>query len=279
MGVTEKELEEQIFEQIREKIASNHIILPSLPQIALRVRQITQQDDASVEELSKMIGRDAAISARLVKVANSAFNRGTLPVKTVKAAIIRLGIELVKTLVTQLSILQVMNSNNRSLMAGFVKDSLYIGAIAAALAERHPHLDGETALLGGLVHDIGRLPLHDGLEQIRETKGNRMIQRALTDRLHGRVGALLLTEWGFPEELVAVAADHEEIERQGGEQVDYVDIVITAMLRHHMTTGREGVLRGLSPAALPAVQRTLPDRKVPSHTIKARKEYVESVLS
>lgn len=279
MATTDNELEARVFEQVREKIAKNQIILPSLPQIAIKVREFSQQDGAKIEALSQVIAGDAAISARLLKVANSAYNRASSPITTVKGAVVRLGLDLVKILVTQLSTLQMMNTNGRESMDGLVKDGLNIGAIAAALAEQHPHLDSETAMLAGLVHDIGRLPLLDGLEQIPETQGKPDIQGVMADRLHGMVGAMLLVEWGFPKDLVTVAAEHERLERPGGKLADYVDIVITAMVIHYLTTGRQPLLRGLSPMALPAVLKTLPDRKIPAEEIKRRKAYVETLLS
>jgi HD-like signal output (HDOD) protein len=71
---------------VQTEIDANRLILPTLPDIALKVRDIVSKGDASASELANMIVTDAALSARLIQVANSPLYRGTKEVKNIQMA-------------------------------------------------------------------------------------------------------------------------------------------------------------------------------------------------
>ncbi len=245
--------EQAILQALEEAIASNRIILPSLPEVALRVRQMCGQDDVSHTELEKEITKDAAISARLFKVANSSALYSARPLTSLRQAITRLGLNLVRSLVTQLSILQTMQGDiNDERMRGFAASGLRISALCHTLALGQRHLDAEQAALAGLVHDIGKLPLRRFLEAHPELCEAQECQQ-LELVLHPAVGGLLLRQWKFPEELVRVAEEHEEMERNPAEQADYTDLVIAANLLHYGT--ESGRYAHLADKTIPALTK------------------------
>jgi len=239
------EQEEAILHAIEEAITTNRIILPSLPEVAFRVREMCNQDDVSHTHLEKEIAKDAAISARLFKVANSSALYSARPLTSLRQAITRLGLNLVRSLVTQLSILQTMQGDiNDERMRGFAASGLRISAICHTLAISQPRLDAEQAAMAGLVHDIGKLPLRRFLETNEQLCRELDCQR-LELTLHPAVGGLLLRQWKFPDELVQVAEEHEDMERDPAEQADYTDLVIAANLLHYGTqSGRYADLAG-----------------------------------
>jgi HD-like signal output (HDOD) protein len=232
--------EQAIFHAIKEAIATNRIILPSLPEVALRVREMCGQDDVSHTQLEKEISKDAAISARLFKVANSSALYSSRPLTSLGQAITRLGLNLVRSLVTQLSILQTMQGDhNDDRLRGFAASGLRISAISHTLAMSQPHLDAEQAALAGLVHDIGKLPLRSYLEADAQLSQDQQLCQQLELALHPAVGGLLLRHWKFPDELVQAAEEHEDMERDPAVKADYADLVIAANLLHYGTdTGR-----------------------------------------
>ncbi len=244
--------EEAIFQAIEEAIASNRIILPSLPEVAFRVREMCGQDDVSHTQLEKEISKDAAISARLFKVANSSALYSARPLTSLSQAITRLGLNLVRSLVTQLSILQTMQGDhNDDRLRGFAASGLRISAICHTLAVKQPHIDNEQAALAGLVHDIGKLLLRRYLEADPELSQDQPLCQQLELALHPAVGGLLLRHWKFPDELVQAAEEHEHMERDPAEKADYADLVIAANLLHYGTeSGRYAHLAGKSIPAL-----------------------------
>src|SRR5690554_6493592 len=74
-------------------IKADKLILPTLPEAALRVREVAEDPDANIDQLAKVIGGDAALSARIIRVANSPLLRANRAIEDLKTALMRLGIE------------------------------------------------------------------------------------------------------------------------------------------------------------------------------------------
>lgn len=271
--------EKKLLARIEQDITSNRLIFPSLPEVALRVRRLTEDENCTPAKLEKEIAKDAAIAARLIKVANSSAMRSGRPVTSLKQAITRLGLSLVRTLVTQLSILQSMNRcRDPQRLRGFVASGLKISALCHALAQRQKHLDPEQAALAGLLHDIGKLPLRQFLGNYPKARDNERLCQHLEQRLHPRVGAMLLSHWQLPRELVQVAGEHEETGRDSGKRADYTDVVIAANLLHYGTAkGRYAHLDGVS---VPALEKCRPaDGGAISRQCDQRMELSRALLS
>lgn len=247
-----KERARQIYHLLEAEVAANRLILPSLPEVACQVRTLTTRDTTTLDELEREIARDAAITARLIKVANSSLLRRGKPISSLRQAIASLGMNLVRSLVTQLSVLQTMQGSggNAERLRGFVMGGMHISALCHSLAQPFTHLDAELAALGGLLHDIGKLPLREFLARRPELSAAERLQFELM--LHPHVGAMLLRRWHMADELIQVARWHETILRESGSpQPDYVDLVIAANLLHYGTDkGRFARHAGISIPAL-----------------------------
>jgi HD-like signal output (HDOD) protein len=107
---------------VQTEIDANRLILPTLPDIALKVRDIVSKGDASASELANMIVTDAALSARLIQVANSPLYRGTKEVKNIQMAVSRLGNNTIKTLITSLVMQQMFTPSSKLLESEFKKN-------------------------------------------------------------------------------------------------------------------------------------------------------------
>lgn len=228
-----KEQAQDLLTLLQKEIQANRIILPSLPEVALRVRHLTEDENCSITQLEQEISKDAAITARLLKVANSsALNRGS-SVNSLKQAIMNLGLSLVRSLVTQLAILQTMQTGyDQKRLQDFVANSLKISGICQNLAASFKHLDPEMASLAGLLHDIGKLPLRNFLEKQSQLSAQERLQFEYL--LHPAAGAIMLKYWNMPSALVVVALKHESILRDPPNKLpDYTDLVITANIIHY----------------------------------------------
>lgn len=272
-----RERAQNLLKVIEDDIKSNRLILPSLPEVAIKVRTLVADPDCSVNCLAAEVIKDATITARLIKVANSSALQRGRPVTGVKQAISSLGFNLVRSLVTQLSILQTMRaSKDRTRLHGFVASGLHISALCHSIAKNTGHLDAELASLGGLLHDIGKLPLRDFLlTQEKLTKLERL-QFELV--LHPVVGGLLLKHWQMTDELVQMARWHETVMRETGtDKADYVDVVIAANLLHYGTTkGRYAKYANLS---IPAISKCGLDGKTLDKDLAAQRMQLTQAMA
>lgn len=228
-----KERALQLLRVIEADITDNRLILPSLPEVAVRVRQLIANPDCNISVLERQISKDAAMTARLLKVANSSIMSRGNKVTSLRHAILNLGFDLVGSLVTQMAILQTMRkSRDEARLEGFVAGSLRVSTLSYSIAAQFDHLDPELASLGGLLHDIGKLPLREYLYSNPDFSMDERLQFELI--LHPYTGAILLKHWGMADALIQVAFYHERILRDSpGELPDYTDVVIVANLMHY----------------------------------------------
>lgn len=222
--------------EILEDIKTNRLKLPILPEIAFKVREAVSDTNAAAAAIAKAVSSDATIAARLLQVVNSPLYRGANSINSLQSAIARLGPPLVRNLVTSLILKQLFQSKSallRQRMQVLWEHSTQVAAIAHVLARKFTRLQPDEAMLAGLIHDIGVLPILLKAENYPELLTDEAQLNGIIDKLHASIGRLILDAWKFPPELVTVAAEHENLARVSG-QVDYTDIVTVANLHAHL---------------------------------------------
>ena len=236
-----QQLADRFLNDIRNDLAKDRLVLPSLPDVVLRVWMALEAKDANARRIADAIARDPALSVRLLRVANSAFyGQARKPVTDLARAVARLGNKLVRYMVAILEVAQVYNVKAHPLTQPHLEhlwhESTLIATLAELIARRLPHLSPEEALLAGLIHRIGMLPILVRAETVPAILNDPRILRGLAETLEPEVGRTLLTHWQFPPELVAVAAEHDDLTRESPGLADYVDVVQTALLMAYQGT-------------------------------------------
>ena len=226
--------ENAFLENLYKAIDEKRLTLPTLPEVALKVRDAVESENSSAGQVADMIATDAALSARLLQVANSPLYRGRNPIDNLQMAVARLGTRLVRSLVVSLIMQQIFQATSDVLDKRFRQiweQSVQIAAISRVLAQNLKHLDKEQALLAGLIHNIGALPVLTMADQYPELLTDPAELDRVIDALSPRIGRRILQDWDFPETLVRVPANFLELHYDGGDQADYVDVVIVARLQ------------------------------------------------
>ncbi|PWG65370.1 HDOD domain-containing protein [Spiribacter halobius] len=209
--------------------------LPGLPEMALRVRQAASAENASSDALARLIGQDAAMSTRLMKVANAAAARRAAPARSLDRAIARIGFGLTCSLVTGLCILRQMERYRGDVAArlrAHHEASVAVAAIAHYLARQARGVDPHEAMLAGLLHDIGVLPILDFAARNPALAADGAALDALIERRRAPLGAAVLDQWHFPPSLVGVAAGLDQLDREHEGGTDLLDVILAARLEH-----------------------------------------------
>jgi HD-like signal output (HDOD) protein len=219
---------------VQEELDANRLVLPTLPDVALKVRDAVAKGDTSAQELAEMIVTDAALSTRLIQVANSPLYRGAMEVNSIQMAVTRLGSTTIRTLITSL-VMQQMFAPTTPLLEQYFRETweqgVNVSAISRALADLVPHLNPEEAMLAGLIHQIGKLPVLMLVEDIPEFRDSPSRLNKLLEKAHPAIGKIIMDTWDFPEELKSVASEYVNFQRSDGEKADYVDLVQVAFLQ------------------------------------------------
>jgi len=236
-----KELIDRLIHAMLDDIKANRIVLPTLPEVALKIRDIIDNPSTTTSEVYATLRLDAALSARLLKLANSPLFRPKSPIEDLNTAITRLGSRNIKNLVTNLVLEQTFQTGCYSpevkdKLKSQWKYNLRIAAISYFLAKNYSSLNPDEAMMAGLIHDIGTLPIIEYAESVPELTTNPRALEMLMNKLHTKIGRLILKKWRFPEALITVAAEHENMFRDPSINLDYTDIVIIAILLSHIGT-------------------------------------------
>jgi len=244
--------QEAFYNELLADLEKGTLVLPTLPEVALRVRDVVDDPDATAAQLSDIIITDAALSARLLKVANSPLYRGRVAIENIQMAVSRLGLSLVRNLVTSLVMEQMFQATSNRLdtrLRELWEHSTEVSAICQVLASKHRNLKVDEAMLAGLIHDIGKLPILMKAEDKPDLISNTAALDNVLESLHTRVGEAILKSWNFSDALIAVAAEHENLKRNSENGPDLVDLVQVANLQSYFNTDK-----ALSPDELAKVK-------------------------
>jgi len=193
--------------------------LPTLPAVLTRIMRLTVSEKTSAADVAAVIAQDAALTAEVLRIVNSAYYTLRQPISTVERAIVVLGFDRIKSVALTASVVDLWEhgaTHKDFDLAAFWEHSLGT-AIACEVVARESGLAApEDAFVAGLFHDLGKVVLdqHMGAvfaEVLDHVQPGVLMREAELDVMgfaHDRIGEWLLTEWKIPPEIVAGAAHH-----------------------------------------------------------------------
>jgi HD-like signal output (HDOD) protein len=216
-----------------EKINNDTLVLPTLPAIALKVRTAADDPNINLNTMAEVVSQDPSLSARMIKISNSAYLGRSVKVISTQQAITRIGLRQMKNIVTALAMEQLFVSKNdvvKQYMSQIWSDTIEIVANSLAVMQiyvketKKRTLNLESIMLAALVHNIGALPILTEAERHANVFANPNFLDLSIEKMSGKLGASILTEWGFEPEFVNVAFNWKSFP-VSSEAVSYLDIV------------------------------------------------------
>jgi HD-like signal output (HDOD) protein/signal transduction histidine kinase len=198
--------------------------LPAMPQILIKLIEHLQADDAGMPELAALIAKDAAMTSKILTVANSsAYHRNNRAVG-LEQSLVSLGTDMIKTLVISESVFQTFNSfphSSSTDLRGFWKSSLTTAVIARDIAKQMEYGHAEEAYLAGLLHNVGRLALLATAPKeyafnfmARDDEDLCAVEQRTLQITHSEAGAWLIERWHLDSFLAdSVLYHHEPVSR------------------------------------------------------------------
>ncbi len=216
------------------ELRSNQLRLPSVPDVAWKVRRIVDQEDSGADQVALAVSADPAMAAKLVRACNSPLYRGFSDVRSVREAVVRLGMRTTRQLVTVFSMREVFKTRQKALQVEMEKlwrHSREVAALCWVLADHATSLDPEEALLAGLLHDIGVVPvLVQAEHHVNLFADPDNLHRAISD-LRADVGTAVLEKWSFPESFIEAVRHAEDWNHECRDaEPQLVDVVILAQM-------------------------------------------------
>jgi len=198
--------------------------LPSLPHILIKLLRACRDDEICFDTISEIISNDAALSTKVISVANSPVYGHARHLDSLKHILMFLGLDTIKSIAITASVKQFFSrySDEKSLfLKHFWKHSLYCATIAKELAKLTNYKYVEEAYIAGLLHDIGKLVLENKADfeygKSAHNKGMAkellLLEQQKFKITHDDLGSMLLDKWGINETISdAVRYHHASIE-------------------------------------------------------------------
>jgi HD-like signal output (HDOD) protein len=232
--------EGRIFQEIYEATQARKLELPPMPEVAIRIQRLSSDPDVGIPELTKVIQMDAAVAGALLHATNSPLYRGAKAITNIRDAVVRLGLKTTRMLATNIAMRQTFEAKSPAVkerMRQLWEHSVNVSAIAYVLARKNRRFDPERALLVGLMHDIGVIPILKYMEQQNLNPSSEALDSTIA-KLHAMTGVLVMNFWGMDPELVSVVEEADNWMRDAGETPDYCDLVIVSQLLSYTNTPR-----------------------------------------
>ncbi|MYM33619.1 HDOD domain-containing protein [Duganella sp. FT50W] len=147
------------FKHIAAQASRGDITFPANVNASLRLQQALNDPDCHVEEAARLIQADPLLAARSVAIANSvAYNRSRTEISSVRAAVQRLGVRTLQSLVAALIVRQIGSQVSEPSLAAKINQlwehTAHVAALSQVIARRVTHVDPDTALFAGIVHEV-----------------------------------------------------------------------------------------------------------------------------
>lgn len=211
---------------IRKKIYSKIDELPTLSGTVTHLLNLLEDKNSNALLLTEVIKKDPALTAKILKVANSAYYGFSQKISDLERAVALLGFNMVKSLAISIGVMKNLPSQKKS--SGFSEKELWRHSVTVAILLReigkrlYPHEDTEYLFILGLLHDIGIVVFNQFFSDLYnevlddagllDRKEIYMVEQKIIGVDHGEVGGMLLTRWNFPSIISLPVNNHHQEE-------------------------------------------------------------------
>lgn len=237
---------------------SDKLALPTIPDVSVKIRRAINDDKANNSKIARVVQVDPSITARLIQISNSPLYRGRRKIESCPEALTRLGLKASQDIITAFAMKAVFSAKSaviRKKMQELWAHSSYVASISAVLAHKTPGFDPDRAMLAGLVHDIGIVPILTYADKQADILKTPKDLVDTIKNLRAKIGIQIIRKWDFPVDFEDVINHAENWHREGEEKADYTDIVIIAQL--HSFIGKIDIKKMPKMDELPAYKKLM----------------------
>ena len=204
-----------------QDLVERNVRLVSLPEVCIQVQALADSPHTTAEDIGEVVGKDTALTSRLLKLVNSAYFGMPVKIDTITRAVNMIGMRELRNLTMAASAAEVFARVPGDLidMASFWQHSVYCALLARNLAQHCNVLHSERLFTAGLLHDVGRLLMLMKLpdetaqaESLRQQSDKDICEyeQQLLGFDHAEVGQVLLLHWNMPANLCASIRYHHD---------------------------------------------------------------------
>ena len=243
-----------------QDLVGSKLTIPTLPEVVLRVQHLVEDPNSGTSEIGAVISEDAPLAAKVLRVANSAYYGLAGRCTSIELASTVLGVHVLRSIVAQVSVLQAFKHVDKKWGAP-VKElwshATQTAQICSRIAEKAPGSTSASAgdaYTCGLLHDIGKVVMLDGLEDAyveaidAARKSGEPLHEIERERFgfdHAEVGGVVGVRWDLPETVVSAIERHHGPQELALQQPISAAVYAANQIAHHAASGDEASLRSV----------------------------------
>ncbi len=234
-----------------EKLIEKTKDIASLPAIYNEIVEVVYHPRSSSNDVANVISSDTGLTARLLRIVNSAFYGFAARIETVSRAIVVVGTNELCELALATSVMKMFDEALRDVidMRMFWRHSLCCGAVARILARHRREANLERYFVMGLLHDIGRLVIFVQIPELGRATMNKaaesykplsVAEKEMLGFTHAHVGWLLLKTWNLPETHSEAVRFHHQPGRTKNYPMETAIVHMADVITNVIRVGRSG---------------------------------------
>jgi len=228
---------------LAQELSKGGVDLSSVPDIVIRVQRALANEDVSNEIVVNLLGSEPVLASRLLSMANSApLNAPGRKIADLRMAVARVGFNIVRSAALSFAVEQlrcaVQFKHLVPILDGLWKHSVQIAALSHVVARRFTSLNADTALLAGLMHNVGRIYLLTRASSHPALFGDQLAYQSIVRDWQANVTKALLENWQVAEEIVDAVSSYEDLNREMRGPVTLTDVLaLASLLQQHKSHG------------------------------------------
>ena len=228
---------------LAQELSQGRVDLPSVPEIVVKVQRALANDDVSNEIVVKVLGSEPVLASKLLSMANSAaLNTSGRKVADLRMAVARVGFNIVRSAALTFAMEQLKAAPQfkhlEPMLDALWKHSVHVAALSHVVARRFTSLNGDTALLAGLMHNVGRIYILTRASSHPTLFADQLTYQSIVRDWHTNVAKALLENWQVADEIIDAVSNHEDMNREARGPVTLTDVVaLSTLLQQHIMQG------------------------------------------
>lgn len=217
------------------ELSKGPVELPAVPEIVVKLQRTLSDENVSNDTVVVVVGAEPMLAGKLMTMANSAaLNTSGRKIADLRTAVARVGFNIVRSAALSFAVDQLRKAEEfrdlRAPLDVLWKNSVQIAALAHVLARRFTSLNGDAALLAGLMHNVGRIYILTRAAKAPALMADRLTYNSMVRDWHSNVAKAVLENWRVAEEVVDAVTSYEDLDREARGPVTLTDVLSLAVL-------------------------------------------------
>jgi HD-like signal output (HDOD) protein len=223
------------------ELSTGQVELPSVPEVVIKLQRTLADENVSNETVVLVVGAEPMLAGKLMNMANSAaLNTSGRRIADLRTAVARVGFNIVRSAALTFAMDQLRKVGEyehlRDALDALWKSSVQIAALSHVLARRLTSLNGDAALLAGLMHNVGRIYILTRASKNHVLMADRLTYDSMVRDWHANVAKAVLENWRVAEEIVDAVTGYEDLDRDPRGPVTLTDVLSLAVLLEQKRT-------------------------------------------